>query len=80
MNLTPQEIRKRIESYLRVLYPRSTGVVEITLLIKDEAKDAWKVNIRFKREYGAGTSTDALLLIDANGDVTQFKEGWGWRY
>lgn len=78
MNLPPQKIREIIEPYLKVLYPKSTGV-EITLLVKDETKDAWKVNIRFKKEYGDIISTNALLLINTNGEITQFKEGWSWR-
>lgn len=79
MNLTPQRIRTLIEQHLGVLYPSSSGEVEITFLAKDDVLNIWKVNVRFKRDSYDHTGTTGLLSINTNGEITQFKEGWGWR-
>jgi hypothetical protein len=79
MSLTPKQIRDSIESYLTVLYPHAYDV-EITFLVKDEKEDNWKVNIRFQTESSLlGSPIQALLSINSNGEITMFKEGYGWR-
>jgi len=77
MSLTPKQIRELVVEYLRVLYPKS-GDVEITYLVKDTTTDSWKVNVRFKRDMADFFTFIAMLAMDSQGDITQFKEGWHW--
>ncbi len=77
--LTPKQIREILEEYLHVLYPKVTGL-EITFLVKDKSTNAWKANVTFYKNPTDFFTYKAMVLIEANGDITQFKEGWYWQY
>lgn len=80
MSLTPSQIKQIVRNYLDVLYDNVSSM-DITFLVKAENTGHWKVNIRFEK---SGTlfpfSIQALLRIDGDGDVVEFKEGYVWRY
>lgn len=78
MSLTPSQLKQIVTDYLRVLYS-DVSTVDITFLVKDQRTGNWKVNTRFKKR-DSFLSIQALLRIDENGDVVEFKEGWSWRY
>ena len=80
MNLGPKRIRELLEKYLRIFYPEVFDI-QITFLVADEKQGIWKVNVKFKKDPSDIFYYIAMFSIDAtSGDITQFKEGWTWRY
>ncbi|GAG70687.1 unnamed protein product [marine sediment metagenome] len=80
MSLGPKQIRELLEEYLVIFYSKVSDI-QITFLVADKEQGIWKANIKFKRDPSDLFYNIAMFSIDAtSGDITQFKEGWTWRY
>lgn len=79
MSLSPKQIRELVEQYLSVLYPGSRGL-EITFLVKNTEPDFWKININFKKKESDIWSHSAMIKMEPDGAILEFKEGWYWKY
>jgi len=79
MSLSPIQIREIVEQYLDILYPGSRGI-QITFLVKNVQPDFWKINVSFKKRAGDIWSYTAMIKMEPDGAITEFKEGWYWKF